>query len=72
MDALGDLTGEKYEISIELDDEEGNLPGKKSPLDYTDEDIDEFEKGYPKKAIWHGKPTIAFKEWLDKKYKNQN
>ncbi|MCK4479502.1 MAG: hypothetical protein KAV01_03150 [Candidatus Lokiarchaeota archaeon] len=72
LDALGDLTGEKYEISIELDDEEGNLPGKRSPLDYTDEDIDEFEKGYPKKAIWHGKPTIAFKEWLDKKYKNQN
>lgn len=72
LDALGDLTGEKYEISIELDDEEGNLPGKKSPLDYTYEDIDEFEKGYPKKAIWHGKPTIAFKEWLDKKYKNQN
>lgn len=72
LDALGDLTGEKYEISIELDDEEGNLPRKKSPLDYTDEDIDEFEKGYPKKAIWHGKPTIAFKEWLDKKYKNQN
>ncbi|MCK4370281.1 MAG: hypothetical protein KAW03_04380, partial [Candidatus Lokiarchaeota archaeon] len=26
LDALGDLTGEKYEISIELDDEEGNLP----------------------------------------------
>ncbi|TKJ22071.1 MAG: hypothetical protein CEE43_07595 [Promethearchaeota archaeon Loki_b32] len=72
MDALGDLTGEKYEISIELDDEEGNLPGKKSLLDYTDDDIDEFEKGFPKKAIWHGKPTIAFKEWLDKKYKNQN
>jgi len=72
LDALGDLTGEKYEISIELEDEEGNLPGKKSPLDYTDEDKDEFEKGYPKKAIWHGKPTIAFKEWLDKKYKNQN
>lgn len=72
LDALGDLTGEKYEISIELDDEEGNLPRKKSPLDYTVEDIDEFEKGYPKKAIWHRKPTIAFKEWLDKKYKNQN
>ncbi|GAH98718.1 unnamed protein product, partial [marine sediment metagenome] len=35
LDALGDLTGEKYEISIELDDEEGNLPRKKSPLDYT-------------------------------------
>ena len=72
LDALGDLTGEKYEISIELDDEEGNLPGKKSPLDYTDDDINEFEKGYPKRAVWHGKPTIAFKEWLDKKYKNQN
>ncbi|TET59341.1 MAG: hypothetical protein E3J52_06125 [Promethearchaeota archaeon] len=72
LDALGDLTGEKYEISIELDDEEGNLPGKKSPLDYTYEDIDEFEKGYPKKALWKGKETKAFKEWLDKKYKNQN
>ncbi len=72
MNALGDLTGEKYEISIELDDEEGNLPGKKSPLDYTDDDINEFEKGYPKRAVWRGKPTIAFKEWLDKKYKNQN
>ena len=72
MDALGDLTGEKYEISIELDDEEGNLPGKKSTLDYTDDDINEFEKGYPKRAVWHGKPTIAFREWLDKKDKNQN
>jgi hypothetical protein len=28
----------------------------------------EFEKGFPKKAIWHGKATIAFKEWLEKKY----
>ena len=39
----------------------------KSSLGYNPEDIEEFEKGYPKKAIWHGKPTKAFKEWLEKK-----
>jgi len=67
MDALGDITGEKYEISIDIDEEEAEIPGQKSSLAYTDEDIKEFEKGYPKRAIWHGKPTKTFKEWLRKK-----
>ncbi|KKL84711.1 hypothetical protein LCGC14_1961950, partial [marine sediment metagenome] len=34
------------------------------------EEIEEFEKGYPKKAIWHGKPTKSFKEWLEKRDRN--
>ncbi|MFX1366125.1 MAG: hypothetical protein ACFFCE_18440 [Promethearchaeota archaeon] len=74
MDALGDITGETYEISIDLEEEEDEAEVKtsheKSLLEYTDEDIDEFEKRYPKKAIWHGKPTKAFKQWLRKKNKN--
>ena len=63
MNALEDITGEKYEISIDLEEE------RDQDEEYTEEDIIEFEKGFPKKAIWHGKVTIAFKEWLEKKYK---
>jgi len=70
MNALGDITGEKYEISIDLDEEDVEISEKKSSIEYTDEDINEFEKGYPKKAIWHGKPTKAFNEWLRKKNKS--
>lgn len=71
MNALEDITGEKYEISIDLEDNDNKSEEKEKPLllEYTDEDIVEFEKGFPKKALWHGKVTIAFKEWLDKKYK---
>ena len=68
MTALEEVTGEHYEISIDLEEEEEltNTPGLVS---YTNEDIVEFEKGFSnKKAIWHGKATIAFKEWLEKKY----
>ncbi len=67
MTALEEVTGEHYEISIDLEEEEvlTDTPGLVS---YTNEEIVEFEKGFPKKAIWHGKATIAFKEWLDKKY----
>lgn len=69
MNALGDITGEKYEISIDLEDEiDQDEEGALGEI-YTEEDIIEFEKGFPKKAIWHGNPTIAFKEWLEKKYK---
>ena len=70
MSALEDITGEKYEISIDLDEEEIEKDDKKGTLEYTNEDIIEFERGYPKKSIWHGKATIAFKEWLEKKYKS--
>ncbi|UCD02230.1 MAG: hypothetical protein JSV23_04210, partial [Promethearchaeota archaeon] len=66
MSALGDITGEKYEISINLNEEE--VFEEKSSLGYTDEDIKEFEKVFAKKAIWHEKPTKAFKNWL----KNEN
>ncbi|MFX0139686.1 MAG: hypothetical protein ACFFDN_38960 [Candidatus Hodarchaeota archaeon] len=69
MDALEDITGEKYEITIDLDEEE-EISAQKSSLGFTDEDINEFEKSNPKKAIWHGKPTKAFKEWLENKNKN--
>jgi len=69
MDALEDITGEKYEITIDLDEEE-EISAHKSSLGFTDEDINEFEKSNPKKAIWHGKPTKAFKEWLENKNKS--
>ncbi|MFW9878937.1 MAG: hypothetical protein ACFFG0_38145 [Candidatus Thorarchaeota archaeon] len=66
MSALEDITGEKYEISIDLG-EEDVIEGEEK-VEYSEEDILEFEKGFPKKAIWRGKTTIAFKEWLEKKY----
>ncbi len=69
ISALEDITGETYEISIDLDDEALDNQ-ETSILEYTNEDIIEFEKDFPKKAIWRGKATIAFKEWLEKKYKN--
>ncbi|MFX1601386.1 MAG: hypothetical protein ACFFB6_12375, partial [Promethearchaeota archaeon] len=70
ISALENITGEKYEFSIDLDEEEIDEDEEKELEQYTNEDIAEFEKGFPKKAIWHGKPTIAFKEWLSKKYKS--
>jgi hypothetical protein len=68
MSALEDITGEKYEISIDLAEEEDVKDEEK--LQYSDEDIVEFESEYDKKAIWRGKITKAFREWLKKKYKN--
>ncbi|MFX1387416.1 MAG: hypothetical protein ACFE9M_09390 [Promethearchaeota archaeon] len=70
ISALENITGEKYEFSIDLDEEEIDEDEEKELEQYTNEDIAEFEKGFPKKAIWHGKPTLAFKEWLSKKYKS--
>jgi len=67
MSALEDITGEKYEISIDLDTEEKDTGKEKPELDYNKEDIEEFEKGHPKRAIWHGKPTKAFNDWLRKR-----
>ncbi|MFW9901472.1 MAG: hypothetical protein ACFFDY_09295 [Candidatus Thorarchaeota archaeon] len=69
MSALEDITGETYEISIDLN-EEFLDEEQTSTLEYTNEDIIEFEKAFPKKAIWKGKATIAFKEWLEEKYNN--
>jgi Arc/MetJ-type ribon-helix-helix transcriptional regulator len=70
MNALEDITGEKYEISIDLDGEEIEEGNDIDLQKYTNKDIIEFESGFPKKAIWKGKATIAFKEWLEKKYKS--
>ena len=67
MSAIEEITGEKYELSINFEEEEMSLP---SGLTYTNDNIIEFEKGYPKKAIWHGKATKAFIEWLKKKYED--
>ena len=69
MSAIEEITGEKYELSIDFEEEEMSLP---SGLTYTNDNIIEFEKGYPKKAIWHGKATKAFIEWLKKKYEDSS
>jgi len=69
MSAIEEITGEKYELSIDFEEEEMSLP---SGLTYTNDDIIEFEKGYPKKAIWHGKATKAFIEWLKKEYEDSS
>jgi len=72
MKALEDITGEKYEISIDLDEEEIEEGDDEGPLEeYNDEDVKEFEEYYKKKAIWKGKETKAFKVWLRKKYKSK-
>ncbi len=71
MGALEEITGEKYELSIDFEEEEGmEYIEEETGISYSHEDIEGFEDGYPKKAIWRGKPTIAFKEWLEKKYKS--
>ncbi|MHA2397916.1 MAG: Gldg family protein [Promethearchaeota archaeon] len=67
MKSLEELTGEHYEISIDLDGQD-EIKIADSSLSYTSEDVEEFEQGNPKKAIWHGKATKAFVEWLVKKY----
>ena len=68
MSALEELTGEKYEISINLEEEaddkfiveiDGNI------IEYSLEDADKFNIETSKHAIWHGKPTRAFIDWLN-------
>lgn len=66
---LEEVTGEHYELSIDLGEEEEQLVDESTHLSYTNDDIVEFERGFPKKAIWKGQATIAFKTWLKKKYK---
>ncbi len=95
MSALGNITGETYEIEIDLEEKNedeskemfiepkiaeektltldeidsiGKELGEKArsmkKIDYTDDDIKEFEKTTGKNAIWHGTPTKAFRLWL--------
>jgi Arc/MetJ-type ribon-helix-helix transcriptional regulator len=70
MSALEEVTGEHYELSIDIEGEMKEESKIKTKFDFTDEEIKEFEKGFPKKAIWHGKPTKAFTEWLEKRINN--
>ena len=71
MSALEEVTGEKYELSIdfekeeELEHETEELPGEtEKEIEYTEEDIRRCEEETSKHALWHGKITKAFKEWL--------
>ncbi|MHA2050907.1 MAG: hypothetical protein ACW986_14945, partial [Promethearchaeota archaeon] len=66
MKSIEELTGEHYEISIDLDGP-AEIKIANSSLSYTSEDVIEFENVSPKKAIWHGKATKTFVEWLLKK-----
>ena len=73
MSALEEVTGEKYELSLDLEKEEDY--GEKEAeegldeeiLKYTEKEVNKFQKETSKHAIWHGKPTKAFKEWLREK-----
>jgi len=69
MDALEDITGEKYEISIDLDEDKVEKNDDNPKLEYNEDDIIEFEEKFPKKAIWQGKITKSFKKWLKEKNK---
>ena len=75
MSALEEVTGEKYELSLDLEKEEGDFEKEveKGPdeekLEYTEKDVKKFQKDTSKHAIWHGKPTRAFKDWLREKQK---
>ena len=65
--ALEEVSGEHFEMSIDLEKDE-EVVDPSTSLSYTNDDIIEFEKGFNKKAVWHGKATVAFKEWLEKKH----
>jgi len=73
MSALEEVTGEKYELSLDLENEEdyGEIEVEEGQdekiLEYTEKEVNKFQKETSKHAIWHGKPTKAFKEWLREK-----
>ena len=71
MSALEEVTGEKYELSLDLEDEEDiekNVEHEDDEeVEYTEKDVNKFQKETSKHAIWHGKPTKAFKAWLREK-----
>ena len=70
MSALEEITGEPYEFSIDLEEDVKEKEISESSLSYSQEDIEKFEKSYPKNAVWHGKPTKAFIEFLDENNRN--
>ncbi len=73
MSALEEVTGEKYELSLDLEKEEDYLDMEaeegldEEKLEYTEKDVKKFQKDTFKHAIWHEKPTKAFKDWLREK-----
>lgn len=73
MSALEEVTGEKYELSIDLEKEEEYIEREveegedEEKLEYTEKDVKKFQKDTSKHAIWRGKTTKAFKDWLRKK-----
>ena len=73
MSALEEVTGEKYELSLDLEKEEdyGEIEVEEGQdekiLEYTEKEVNKFQKETSKHAIWHGKPTKAFKDWLREK-----
>jgi Arc/MetJ-type ribon-helix-helix transcriptional regulator len=73
MSALEEVTGEKYELSLDLEKEEdyGEIEVEEGQdekiLEYTEKEVNKFQKETSKHAIWHGKPTKVFKEWLREK-----
>jgi len=73
--ALEEVTGEKYEMTIDLDEVEEKAVEEKfieiDGLKYTIEETKEFKRETSKNAIWHGKPTKGFKEWLEAKRKKE-
>ncbi|MFW9898021.1 MAG: hypothetical protein ACFFDO_02005 [Candidatus Thorarchaeota archaeon] len=75
MSALEEVTGEKIEITIDLDEiEEKDVEERVLEVDgikYTVKDTKEFNRETSKNAIWNGKPTKAFKAWLEKKEKKK-
>ena len=73
--ALEEVTGEKYEMTIDLDEvEEKAVEEKFIEIDgvkYTIEDTKVFKRETGRNSIWHGKPTKAFKAWLEDRKKKE-
>ena len=74
MSALEELTGEKYEISIDMEDKQEmdkyHIEVEGDIVEYTLEDTNQFNIETSKNAMWHGKPTKAFIDWLNERNKN--
>jgi len=75
MSALEEVTGEKYEMTIDLDEvDEKDVEERIIEVDgiqYTIRDTKEFNRETSKHAIWHGKPTKTFITWLQEKKKKK-
>ncbi len=81
LKSLSEITGEKYDFSkefLELEEKfkkkniiEYSLEKEKVELidKYYEEDLKRFKKETGKNAIWRGKITQAFKDWLREQYK---